>query len=140
MDQQDTDQYSWEPFVGRGALGGALGGFILFFLVSIYVFDSDNLIYTVILPGVFGPIVGLIEGSIVGLIVFNWGQRSKRVPDKVVRILIGVVCLFVYLSLVTFLKSGPHHYLFDLGHAALVGGMAGIMARPKSYSPRATAL
>ena len=134
MDKQTDSSFAWEPFVGRGSAGGILAGLLGGIGAGVYVtFRSDIAIAMLTLP-LFSAIAGAMEGAVIGYIVFWEARRSQKLPSALTRILIGSLSLFVYLVVTDLIGKGTSHYFFNLGNAVLVGGTAGIMARPRAVT------
>jgi hypothetical protein len=134
MDQEVNESLGWEPFVGRGLVGGGLSGLSVGLGVGVYatfLIESDHLAMTMFVPPLFGAVAGVIEGLVIGYIIFWWSHRRQKVPNALTRFLIGSSCLFLYLLLTDLVSKGTAHYFFDLGNAIPVGGAAGFVARPR---------
>ena len=135
MEQQTNTSFEWEPFVGRGSIGGVLGGLLGGVGVGLYVkFRSDIALALMLTILLFAAIAGLIEGAVIGYIVFWKAKRSQKLPSAFTRILIGSLSLFGYLLVTDLISKGTSHYFFNLGQAVLVGGLGGFLARPRAVT------
>ena len=80
-------------------------------------------------------IAAAIEGLVIGYVVLWWSRRWQKIPNALTRILIGSLCLLLYLLLIDLVSKGMFHYWFNLGQALLVGGVSGFLARPRELPP-----
>src|SRR5215203_5886375 len=132
MDQQTNRSFAWEPFVGRGTVGGILAGLVGGVGAGLYVtFRNDIPLAMLLTLPLFAAMTGAIQGAVIGYILFWKAQRSQKLPTAFTRILIGSLSLFGYLLVTDLISKGTSHYFFILGNAVLVGGVAGFLARPR---------
>jgi hypothetical protein len=133
-------EYSYEPYVYRGALGGVLGYLLMLVPVTAYIWVSfggdfgydkgvSGLLLTSALLGLIG---GPVAGSVIGLIIWVATVKLGREPKAMMRVLIGAGLCLTFSFLVEFLaghaRGGPHIPLF----AALGGGLPGLLAHAKN--------
>ena len=127
---------NWEPYVGRGVLGGMIGTLLVVIIGTIYVvvrFGPQNLGEMLVIMGVFGLASGAVAGIAVGYIIYKITGRTKTQPNAMFRIAIGTGCLLVYGLLTNITSSRPLHATFEVGYALVVGGLAGLMSRAKDF-------
>lgn len=135
--EHDLYDLRWEPYVWRGALGGAIGTLVVILAGAVYVwlrFGAGYLDDGFIIIVFFGPIGGVITGVAIGYIIYRVSNRMGKQLNKLLRIAIGVGCVFAFALLTSLTKSGPLHLVIELGYAVAVGGLAGLMARAKNTS------
>jgi hypothetical protein len=135
MDEQTENVISWEPYVWRGALGGAVSAVAVVLVGAIYVWlrvGAANLAEHFVVAGVFGLIGGGITGLAVGFVIFKTTSRTGTQPNHAMRIVIGVGCVLA-LDLIG-LISGSLHPEFVVCWAVAVGGLPGLMARAPTTS------
>ena len=135
MDEPNQNELRWEPFVWRGALGGAIGmvaggavaiAFVLFHL------GTDHISEGFLTMGVFGVVSGVLTGMAVGYIIYKVTKRWRTQPMIATRIAIGTICVLAYGLLTSLTGTRPFHMVFEIGYAVAVGGLAGLMARTKN--------
>jgi hypothetical protein len=135
------------PFVARGALGGAIVGFIML-LVSVITYKITlgyvPYAYLFIIPGLpmalgFGALVGVLIGTSVWIL----SVISGRTFGSAGRAIIGFVTALIIVSLYAYLHTEePGYYhatltwtrkVFDwFLSGVLLGVLPGMMARQKS--------
>jgi len=74
MDEDTQNQSTWEPYVGRGALGGSIGMLVVVAIGTLYVlmrYGSHNLIEALVVAGLMAIISGVITGLAVGYMIYR---------------------------------------------------------------------
>ena len=137
---ESTNELTWEPYVGRGALGGALGMLLFVAVLTIYVllrFGVDDLSQLLVVMGVMGLLGGVITGLAVGYVIYKLTVRRGSQLTILSRILIGIAVVVTYELLTGLTGRQPFHPTFVVGYAVSAGGLAGLFARSK---PSATSV
>jgi|GEM_PF-3427774 len=137
---ESTNELTWEPYVGRGALGGALGVLLVVAVGTIYVllrFGAYDLTQLLVVMGVMGVVDGVITGLAVGYMIYKLTARRGSQLTIVSRIPIGIVVVLTWELLRGLTSSEPFHPTFVVGYARSVGGLAGLFARS---NPSATSV
>ena len=137
------------PFLGRGAAGGALGGFtILMATITWYLVTLGGIPYAYLfifqgLPLALG--VGILVGGFVGAIIWTLGQVKAREFSSVGRTVIGFVIVLVVVVLFVALRpQDPEKLRFPREQvswtqqaikvvmlALVLGALPGVLAKPK---------
>jgi len=136
MHDEFRDELSWEPYVGRGVLGGVLGFLAFVLLGAIFVtprFGSDAVRDLLLVGSVAALLSGALMGLAVGFVIYKVRRKWGKQPGIAVRFMIGFACLLAFLEMKDLLDSAPSSLLFNLTFAILVGGLAGLMARAKRF-------
>jgi hypothetical protein len=66
MDELRQNEFAWEPFVGRGALGGTIGMLVVVAIGTAYVvlrYGTNSLIEMIVIMGVMGLVSGQSQDS-----------------------------------------------------------------------------
>ena len=137
VNEVHVSQSTWEPFVGRGALGGLIGEIVIVTLAAIYVIYARSLIESPLpfavaplaLVAIFTITSGLLRGAMVGYIVFEFNKRFDVAERAMVRSAIGMGFLLIW-GIPQTLFGGSKSLGYSIGSALLVGGLAGLRARP----------
>jgi hypothetical protein len=147
MDEPISGKFSWAPYVGYGALGSVIGNVLVLLLAGVYISmrfgtsflrnlhylrDSVTIVGTV--PLVVSLVVGAMIGLAVGFVIYALTQKCGKQPNAGRRATIGFVSFFLIYSLVYVRRFTVFSVAFDIAYAALVGGLAGLMARSKDHS------
>ena len=135
-----TNELTWESYVGRGALGGALGMLLFVAVLTIYVllrFGVYDLTQLLVVMGIAGLMSGVITGLVVGYVIYKLTVRRGSQLTIVSRILIGIVVVLTYELLTGLTGRQPFHPIFVVGYAVSAGGLAGLFTRS---SPSATSV
>ena len=138
MDQDSQNQPTWEPYVGRGALGGTIGMLVVVAIGTSYIlmrYGSENLIELFLVMGVLGIISAVITGLAVGYLIYRITVRRRAQLTAAMRIVIGIGVVLAYQMLTQLTSSQPFHPTFVVGYAVSVGGLAGLFARAKKSAP-----
>lgn len=134
----ESNESHWEPYVWRGALGGTIGMLVVVALGAAYVLlRFDHPIEMLVIMGVFGLLSGVLNGVVVGYVIYKVSRRLRTQPNAAVRIAIGTGCILVYQLLTDLTSSRPFHLTFMIACAISVGGLAGLMSRAKISPVRA---
>jgi hypothetical protein len=129
------DEFSYEPYVWKGALGGILGNMLAIIIGVIYIWTRfgweygarDLLLVGWLLSLLSGPIAGVAIGFIIWKVVGKIGKE----PKTIVRCSIGAGVLILYSLLTNLTKAEPWHPAFILMYSITVGGMSGLLAKSK---------
>jgi uncharacterized membrane protein YeaQ/YmgE (transglycosylase-associated protein family) len=134
MDEYTKNVLSWKPYVWRGAIGGAIGSIVVLLVYTTYVWFSVDAHFRAylerpfLLAGVIEILAAVIIGLVIGFCIFALTRRSGKQPSIALRVAGSAGCILAFLLLRDLTHNGPSHPLFDLGYAAAVGGLAGLMA------------
>ena len=123
-----------EPYVGRGALGGALGGLLAVVLVGIlwaYGGLTEGLGSMLIVGFALALMGGAVTGLAVGYIIWTRAVKAGSDPHPVVRALIGVGVVLAWSLLMSILNGRSVPLAFSVIYAIVVGALPGLMARAK---------
>ena len=138
MNEENKREFSWEPYVGRGALGGVIGNVIFVLLGAVYFtvrygpgYFREALISVLILALVTGALIGLA----VGFVIYKLTCRWQKQPGRAMRVAIGSICFLAFFSFQHLTKADLQSVAFDFAYAILVGGFAGLMARASDGAP-----
>src|SRR3954447_15366423 len=91
MDEDTQNQSTWEPYVGRGALGGSIGMLVVVAIGTLYVlmrYGSHNLIEALVVAGLMAIISGVITGLAVGYMIYRIRLRRHAQLTAAMRIAI----------------------------------------------------
>ena len=135
MNEPGRKNLGWGPFVGKGALGGAFGSVLFLLLGAAYLylkFGKDALRDLPIIGAVFGLVAGSMVGLAVGFLIFSATRKWRHQPGSALRVGIGFGCVLASALGINMTKSWPTPLVFSLVYAALVGGLAGLMAKTKA--------
>jgi peptidoglycan/LPS O-acetylase OafA/YrhL len=124
-----------EPYLWRGALGGAIGVLIGIGLLAVYSVSAglNNLLPQLIAAGLsIGLAGGALAGGIIGAIIFRVAAKKGRDPQAQVRVLIGVGSILVFSLLVNLLSGRRESFLLTLAYALVIGALPGLLARSKN--------
>jgi hypothetical protein len=138
MDEDTQNQSTWEPYVGRGALGGSIGMLVVVAIGTLYVlmrYGSHNLIEALVVAGLMAIISGVITGLAVGYMIYRIRLRRHAQLTAAMRIAIGIGAVLAYQTLAQLTRTEPFHPIFVIGYAVAVGGLAGLFARAKKSAP-----
>lgn len=138
MNEPNENGIGWEPYVWRGALGGALGNLLVVLFGAAYVLlrfgNSALLRHLLLFGGVLALVAGTIVGLVIGFVIFEVTRKSGRRLNMLLRVLIGSICFLAYMLLTGLNSSRTYPMAFTVIYAVLVGGLAGLMAREKASS------
>lgn len=135
MDATIKDEFSWEPYVWRGTLGGVIGNIVFILLGAVFTtmrFGANYLNDVLIIGGIFSLLGGALTGLAIGFVIYKIAQRRGKQPDGVARFVIGSASFFLFLSL-GLSELNLSHVVFRFAHAIFAGGLAGLMARAKHH-------
>ena len=138
MEENIKDEFSWEPYVWRGILGGVIGNVLFILLGAVFValrFGATYLTDLLIIGGIMSPIVGALIGLAVGFVIYKLAQRWGKQPGGGARVAIGSASFFLFLLLDS-AKLDLSSVVFSFAYAIIVGGFAGFMARKTTSSAR----
>jgi len=134
MEKPGKQNFDWKPFLWKGALGGAIGSVLVVLLGASYLWRSFGKSALRDLPlsgAVFGLVAGAMVGFAIGLVIFSATRKWGKQPGGATRVVIGFGCVLACSLAIDLTKSWPAPLTFTLAFAALVGGLAGLMAKTK---------
>ena len=120
-----------EPYILRGAVGGALGGLLAIALVSlwwVYSGLTEGLGSMLIVGFALALMGGAVAGVAVGYIVWRLALKTGKNPPPLLRAAIGVAVVLVWGALTNILNGGGRSLAFELAYAVIVGALPGLMA------------
>lgn len=135
-----------KTFVGRGILGGMLGGVtwsIVGMVLGAYLQSGKinaalNYLYLLALPSfvALNILVGSVLGALVGAVIWLITNVSKKHIGTVGRAIIGTLCIMTASGVYSYVTDhGTSHHLSLWSYAIylgafgiVVGGVAGIIA------------
>ncbi len=132
--QPEPAKVNWEPYLRGGALGGNIGGLVVFIFAGVYSFvylGADSVLDLMVIVGISELIIGSIMGIMVGSMVYRVTKRLKAQPNSVLRFLIGAGYVLVIELLINLANWRIAHLGFEVVFAVAVGGVAGLMSRAK---------
>lgn len=135
-----------KTFLGRGMLGGLLGGAIWSIVAMVlgeYLHSGNikaafNYLYLLALPSfiALNILVGIVLGALIGAVIFLITNVSKKQIGTVGRAIIGTLCAITASGVYSYVTDHGEHqplslwsYLIYLGaFGIVVGGVPGIIA------------
>lgn len=128
------DGFSYEPYVWRGALGGAVGYLLLAIAGVLYYWSysgSQGLAEVIVVGGLFGLIGGAIAGIVIGFLIWRITLKIGEEPSAIIRLLIGTGAFLIYDLVTHMYPNQGIRPLFSLIFAVLGGGLSGLLAHRK---------
>ena len=127
-----------EPYIARGALGGALGALLMVGFVGIqwaYSGLTEGLASTLIISFALALIGGPVTGVIIGYVIWMRAAKIGVNPHPVVRVLIGIgvlLALSIFTTVTGLIRGRDVTIVPELLYAVVVGIPTGLLARSKS--------
>jgi hypothetical protein len=128
------DEFSYEHYVWRGALGGAIGYLLLEVAAIVYYWTysgSQGPVGKIVAGGVFGLIGGAITGIVIGFLIWRITLKMGKEPSTIIRFCIGTCAFLIYYLLTHLYPYQEVRPLFALIFAILGGGLSGLLAHRK---------
>src|SRR5437016_3963232 len=99
MDELISDEFSWAPFVGGGALGSLIGNGLVLLLACVYFsmlsgtsylhYLRESVIVVGIMTFVLSLAVAAVIGLAVGFVIYKLTQKCGTQPNARMRATIG---------------------------------------------------
>jgi len=120
-----------EPYISRGAIGGAIGGLSAIVLAGlwwVYTGLTEGLSSLLIVGFALALMGGAVTGVAVGYIIWRVALKTGKNPHPLFRAAIGVAVVLVLGVLTNILNGGGRPLAFEFAYAIIVGALPGFLA------------